>query len=66
MKDLPVHIALFAVISLAIVTTAAFYAHSSDREALASVPRRFAVFVVGCALLAVVMLAVEYLFAGVR
>lgn len=65
MKDLPVHLALFAVISLAIVTVAAMYAQPSDRQALASVPRRFAVFVIGCAILAAVMLAAEHLFASV-
>ena len=66
MKDLPIHLALFAAISLAIVTTAAIYAQPSDRAAFLSIPRRFAVFVLGCGILAAVMLAVEHLFAGVN
>lgn len=60
-----VHLAFFLALSLVIVLMNAFYADAHDRRALASVPRRYLVFVGSCAAIAVGMLLVEMLFAGV-
>ena len=65
MKDLPIHILLFAVVGLAIVTLNAVFAEQDDRSALRSLPRRFAWFFAGCGILAVVMLLLERVFASV-
>ena len=59
------HVVFFLVLSLVIVVMSAFYAEACDARALRSVPRRYAVFVVTCAVIAAVMLACEALFAGV-
>lgn len=61
-----VHLGLFAMLAVAIVVMSAFYAEMEDRPALASVPRRFFVFLVSCGLLAAVMLFCEHTFASVR
>lgn len=50
-----VHLILFAVATLAIVTMSAFYAEAEDRAALASIPRRFVRFYGACVLLSVVV-----------
>jgi len=63
--DLLVHIALFVVVSIAIVIMSAFYAERDDALALASVPRRLGIFLGSCAVVAVVMLACESFFASV-
>ena len=60
------HVILFLALSFAIVVMGAFYAEPEDAPALRSVPRRYVVFVVACATVAGVMLALEYLFASVR
>ena len=60
------HVILFLALSFAIVVMGAFYAEPEDAPALRSVPRRYAVFVVACAIVAGVMLALEYVFASVR
>lgn len=65
MSQLFSHLAFFLVLSLVIVVMSAFYADAHDARALASVPRRYLVFVAVCAAIAVVMLAAEALFAGV-
>ncbi len=59
------HLLLFAAVSLVIVTIGAFYGERDDRRAFASVPRRFANFVIGCGILTAIMLACEHLFASV-
>ena len=64
MSDLPVHLLLFLAISIAIVTLGAFYGEPDDARALRSVPRRLLVFVVGCAILAGVVLVCEHTFAS--
>jgi hypothetical protein len=60
------HVLLFLVLSLAIVLMGAFYSEVDDALALRSLPRRYAVFLGGCAAVAVVMLALEFVFASVR
>jgi len=62
---LTLHVALFLILSLAIVVMSAFYTEPEDGPALRSVPRRYAVFVAACAGVAVVMLLLEALFASV-
>ena len=64
MNDLGIHIALFLVISAAIVLCGAFYSEPDDTRALRSLPRRFATFAIGCTVLAVVMLICEHTFAA--
>jgi hypothetical protein len=63
--ELAIHAGLFCLLSLAIVVMGAFYSERDDRRALASVPRRYAVFLASCAGVALVMLALEHLFASV-
>ena len=45
--------------SLAIVTLGAFFNHQGDEEALKDLPKRYVVFLFGCAVVAVVMLVIE-------
>jgi hypothetical protein len=66
MNDLPTHLVLFAAIALAITGVGALYAERDDAKALASLPRRFVVFFVGCALVAAIMLLLEHTFAWVE
>jgi len=63
-NDLLIHLALFLAISIAIVTLGAFYSEPDDARALRSLPRRLATFVIGCVVLAVVMLVCEHTFAS--
>lgn len=65
MKDLGWHLVLFAVVSFAIVALSLVFSESDDRRALALLPRRMLWFLVGCAILAVVLLLVERVFASV-
>jgi hypothetical protein len=60
------HVGLFLALSLAIVLMGSFYSEPEDAPALRSVPRRYLVFVGACAVVAAVMLVLEYLFASVR
>ncbi len=59
MNDLAVHLGLLTLISLVIVTLGAFFNHQGDDEALKDLPKRYMVFLVGCAIVAVVMLVIE-------
>lgn len=65
MNDLGTHIALFAVVSFVIVTIGAFYSEQDDKAAFQSLPRRYAMFVFGCAVLTAVMLVCEHTLASV-
>lgn len=65
MNDLGLHLLLFAVIGLGIVASAAFYSEPDDRKALASIPRRFLVFVIGCGILAAILLVAQLTVARV-
>ena len=64
--NLGAHIGFFLVLSLAIVILSAFYSEAEDAPALRSIPKRYAVFVGACAMVAGVMLVLEYPFASVR
>lgn len=66
MNDVLVHLGLFALIGAGIVTLAAFYTEADDAKALRGWPRRFAVFVVGCGILAALLIAAEHTVASVR
>ena len=65
MSDLLLHVALFLVVSFAIVLLGSFYADAHDRAALGALPRRLTTFLLGCAVLAAILLACEYFFARV-
>ena len=65
MSELALHLALFLVVSFAIVLMGSFYADAHDRAALSALPRRLATFLLGCAVLAAILLACEFLFARV-
>jgi hypothetical protein len=62
--DPVVHVALFLAIALAIVALGVFYGEPDDRRALASLPRRYAVFLFGCGVLVAVMLVCERVFVA--
>ena len=62
MIDPVIHVALFLWIALAIVALGVFYGEPDDRRALASLPRRFAVFLFGCGVLVAVMIVCERVF----
>ena len=64
MSGLLAHVGLFAAVSFAIVVMGAFYGERDDARALAGLPRRFLVFLVTCAGIAVAMLVVEWLFVS--
>ncbi|MAF65516.1 MAG: hypothetical protein CMJ84_07645 [Planctomycetes bacterium] len=65
MKDLPVHLALFALVSSAIALLGAFYTQVEDAPALRSLPRRLLAFFLGCGILGLVLLVMEHTFASV-
>jgi len=65
MNDLGVHLGLFALISLVIVTCGAFYGEPDDARALRTVPMRLAWFFGGCAVLVLVVLVIEHTFSRV-
>ena len=65
MNDLGVHIALFLVISAAIVLCGAFYSAPDDKKALRLFPKRFMWFVGGCLILVAVVLVIEHTVASV-
>jgi len=56
------HVLFFLALSVPIVVIGAFYSEPEDAPALRNLPRRYAVFVGACALVALVMLALEALF----
>ena len=65
MSGLLSHTLFFLALAVPIVVLGAFYSHAEDEPALRSVPRRYAIFVVSCAAVAGVMLALEAMFASV-
>jgi hypothetical protein len=64
MNDLPVHLALFACVALAIVTLGVFYSDAEDAPAFKAWPRRILSFCLGCLALVAVMLICEHTFAA--
>lgn len=63
--SLGTHIGFFLVLAFAIVLLGAFYAEAEDDVAWKSMPRRYGVFVLSCAAITAVMLACQWMFAGV-
>lgn len=66
MNDILVHLGLFATIGAGIVALAAFYSEPEDGKALPGLPRRFGFFVLGCAVLALLLVIAEHTVASVR
>ncbi len=66
MNDIGVHMLLFALIGIGIIAIASFYSEPADRPALRTIPRRFVVFVIGCGILAALMILAESTVAGVN
>jgi len=64
MSSLLEHLLLFAAVAFAIALMGSFYAEPDDARALRSLPRRYALFLFGCALVVLVLLGAERLFAG--
>ena len=64
MRDIGVHLALFAVIAVAIVTIGVFYSDAEDAPAFRHWPRRMLHFCVGCAILVAILLVCEHTFAS--
>jgi hypothetical protein len=58
------HVGFFLVLALAIVVMSAFYSEEEDGAALRSVPRRYAVFIGACVIVAGVMLLLELVFVS--
>jgi hypothetical protein len=63
-NDLWVHLGLFTVLSAVIVLMSVFFTEPEDGPALRSFPRRFVVFLVGCAVLAGLLLILEHTLAS--
>ena len=59
------HLGFFVALAAAIVLLGTFYGEPDDAAAFRALPRRLVVFLGSCALVAVVMLACEHLFASV-
>jgi hypothetical protein len=66
MNDLPTHLLLFAIVSLAIVACSLVFSESSDAQAIRHLPRRLLWFYAGCGILAAVQLFEEHVFASAR
>jgi hypothetical protein len=64
-RDLPLHLALFALISFAIVLLSGMYSEPDDAKLVRALPRRFVVFVLGCTVVAGLVLLFEHTFARV-
>jgi hypothetical protein len=56
---------LLVVIGLSIATLGSFYAEPEDGKALRSLPKRLLLFLVGCSVVAGVLLICEHTFARV-
>jgi len=63
-KDLPVHLLLFAVVGLVITGMNAVFAEAEDAGAVRSLPKRLAWFFLGCAALAACILLAERFLAA--
>ena len=64
MKDIGVHVLLFLIVSFAIAVLGSMFADSRDEAALRGLPRRFLVFLAGCAILTALMLLCEHTLAS--
>lgn len=65
MNDMGTHILLLFVIGLAIAGIGSFYAEPDDAKALRSLPKRLVVFLIGCTVVAGLMLLAEHTLARV-
>lgn len=59
MKDLPVHLLLFAVVGIVITSMGAVFGEPEDGPAFRSLPKRLLWFFLGCAVFSAVLLLVE-------
>ena len=64
MNDLLIHLGLFVLISVAIVTLGVFFTYSEDDEAIKRFPGRLGVFLLGCAAVAAMMTLIGYTTAS--
>jgi len=65
-NDILFHLVLFVAIGAGIVALAAFYSEPDDAKALPGLPRRFAVFALGCGVLALLLVVAGHTVASVR
>ena len=65
MIPIVVHGALFLSVAAVIVLLGCFYGDAFDKPALRAFPRRYLMFLLGCAVLVAVMLLFEHTFASV-
>jgi hypothetical protein len=65
LKDLPIHLLLFAIVGAAIVACSLVFSEPEDAKALKSLPKRLLWFFGGCAILAAILLVLEHTFARV-
>ena len=63
MKDLPIHLVLFALVGLVITVLNSVFAESDDWNALRGLPKRLLWFFLGSVVFAVVLLLVERFLA---
>lgn len=66
MKDLPLHLLLFAFMGLSIVVLGAMFSEREDGPLFAGLPKRLGWFFLGCGVLAGVMLLAEHTVAAVH
>lgn len=65
MRDLGVHLVLFALVGLGIIVLSAVFSEVDDVRALKTVPKRLLWFFLGCGLLVGILLALEHTVARV-
>lgn len=63
MKDLPIHLVLFALVGLVITALNAVFAEPEDVSAVRGLPKRLMWFFLGSAAFAAVLLLVEHFLA---
>ena len=65
MNDFVAHVLLFLLLAVPIVVMGAFFGEPEDGPALRSMPKRYAVFVLACGVVAAIMLLLETVFVSV-
>lgn len=63
MKDLPIHLLLFALVGVVITALNAVFAEPEDANALRGLPKRLMWFFVGSGVFAAALLIVEHVLA---
>ena len=66
MNDLPFHLLIFAVTGAVIVIVSAMFSEATDIAALRVVPKRLLYFLIGCSVVAGVMLLLEHTLASAK